>query len=165
MGTGKTAVGKRLARALNMKYVSTDDIIEAREERPINDIFAKNGEPYFRKVEKDVVKEISGMQNVVVAAGGGAVLDDDNMNNLRKSSMLICLKATPEDIVERTKNVSRRPLLNVPSPIDTIRKLLEKRAPFYAKADHIVDTSGKNLDQIVEEIIKIVRNKEGFYNG
>ena len=70
MGTGKNATGRRLARKLNMKYVSTDDIIEEKEKRPITDIFAKDGESYFRSVEKEVVREASAKEGLVIATGG-----------------------------------------------------------------------------------------------
>lgn len=152
MGTGKNVVGKRLARSLKMKYVSTDDIIEQKEKRAIKDIFASDGEPYFRKVEKEAVKEVSSMKNTVIAAGGGAVLDSENIENLKRGGILICLNATPEDILERTKSYTHRPLLNVPDPLGKIRELLERRSPYYAKADYQVETSGKDLDKIVEEI-------------
>ena len=160
MGTGKTAVGKKLARILKMKYVSTDDIIEGREKRSINEIFTKEGEPYFRKVEKEVVKDVSGIKNLVIAAGGGVVLDDGNIKNLKRDGVLICLNATPEEVLKRTGTSFHRPLLNVPSPLEKIRELLEKRKPYYAKADHTVDTVGKKIDQIVDEIIKIVRSEQ-----
>lgn len=156
MGTGKTAVAKRLARVLKMKYVSTDDIIEEREGRAIKDIFARDGEPHFREIEKKVVKDISSMENVVVAAGGGVVLDATNMENLKEKGVLICLNATAKDILERTKTCAHRPLLNVPDPQAKIKELLDKRAPYYKKADYQVDTSGKALEKIVDEIKDIV---------
>jgi len=152
MGTGKTAIAKRLARRLKMKYISTDDIIEEREKRPINKIFTKDGEPYFRRIEKEVVKEASSMKNVVIAAGGGVVLDNENIENLKANGVIICLNATPEDILERTKSYTHRPLLNVPDPLGKIRELLEKRAPYYKKADYEIDTSGKTLDEVLKEI-------------
>ncbi len=153
MGTGKTVVGKRVARKLKMKYVSTDDIIEAKEKRTITDIFAKDKEPYFRKVEKEAVKYASSMDNVVIAAGGGVVIDNENVENLKKNGVLICLNATPEEILERTKNYAHRPLLNIPDPLGKIKELLQKRTPYYKRADYQVDTSGKSLDEIVSEIV------------
>jgi len=156
MGTGKTAVAKRLARKLKMRYVSTDDLIEAREKRLIKDIFAKAGEPYFRKVEKEVVKEAASADNSIIAAGGGVVLDNENMENLKQGCTVICLNATAEDILKRTESYAHRPILNVPDPLAKIKELLEKRAPYYKKADYQVDTSNKNLNAVVEEIERIV---------
>ena len=156
MGTGKTAVAKRLAHELKMKYIATDDIIEKREKKPVNDIFANDGEPYFRKVEKEVVENVSSMSGVVVATGGGVVLDNENMENLRKNGVVISLNATPEEILERTKSYAHRPLLNVPDPLGKIKELLKERAPYYEKADYQVDTSGKALKGIVEEVKGII---------
>ena len=152
MGTGKSGVGKQLARELNLKFLSTDDLIEEREKRRISEIFEKSGEPYFRKVEKEVVEEVSGLADVIIAAGGGAVLNEENMANLRKNGIIVCLNAAAEVIYERTKRYRHRPLLNVDNPIEKIRQLLETRAPFYAKADYRVDTSGKTVREVAKEI-------------
>jgi len=159
MGTGKTAVGKRIAGSLKLKYVSTDDIIEAKEARPINEIFAKDGEGYFRKVEKEAVKEASLMKDVVIAAGGGVVLDDENIKLLKETGVLVSLDATAEEILERTKNFAHRPLLNVPDPLSKIRELLKARAPYYKKADLSVDTGGKTVGQVADEVMGIIKGK------
>lgn len=156
MGTGKSVVGKHLAKQLSMKFISTDNIIEEKQKQPINDIFSKSGEPYFREIEKGIIKEVSGLENVVIAAGGGAVLDEENMINLRKKGIIICLNATPEAIYERTKKYKTRPLLNVKDPIAKIKELLIYRAPFYAKADYQIDTSKKSISEVITEIVGIV---------
>ncbi|MDD5449630.1 MAG: shikimate kinase [Candidatus Omnitrophica bacterium] len=156
MGTGKSAVGKRLARQLNMKFISTDSVIEEREGRPIAEIFEKSGEPYFRGLEKSLISEISKEDNAVIAAGGGAVLDNENMANLRKKGVIICLDAAPAVIYERTKKYKHRPLLNVEDPLLKIRELLDKRAPCYAKADYRVDTSDKSIDEVVGEVLTVI---------
>ncbi|MFH1753470.1 MAG: shikimate kinase [Candidatus Omnitrophota bacterium] len=155
MGTGKSVVARRISRALKMRYLNTDDIIEAREKRPISEIFAKDGEPYFRAIEREVVKEASSTENAVIAAGGGVVLSEENMSNLRKKGVIVCLNASAEDVYERTKSYAHRPLLNVPDPLAKIKELMDKREPYYRKADHQVETSGKSLDKIVDEIIAI----------
>jgi len=156
MGTGKSVVAKRLSRRLKMKYVSTDDIIEAKEKRPIYEIFAKDGEPYFRAVEREAVKEASSMENVVIAAGGGVVLSEENMANLRKRGFVVCLNASAKDVYERTKSYAHRPLLNIPDPLVKIKELMDKRGPYYRKADYQVETSGKSVDEVAEEIENIV---------
>lgn len=159
MGTGKSAVGQRLAERLNMRFVSTDELIEKQEGRPITEIFAKSGEPYFRKIEKEVVRRVSELDNVVIAAGGGVVLDEENMENLRKKGVIICLSATPEVIYQRTRDYNHRPLLNVPDPTKRIKELLDKRAPFYEKAEFSVDTSSLSIDDVVEEVLKITKKQ------
>jgi shikimate kinase len=155
MGTGKTVIAKRISRKLKMKYVSTDDIIETREEKSINEIFSQDGEAHFRSVERDAVREVSSMDNVVIAAGGGVVLNDENMRNLRAKGVIICLNAAAEDIFERTKSYANRPLLNVPDPLGKIKELMKIREPYYKKADHQVDTFGKSIEEVTDEVIAI----------
>ncbi len=153
MGTGKSAIGRRLAKELKLKYVNTDEIIEEQERRPISEIFAKEGEPYFREIEKKVVREVSSMDGVVIATGGGVVLDSGNMENLAKCGVIICLNASPEVILERTK---RYTLLNIPDPLARIKELLKERDPYYKKADFQVDTTDKRLEAVVKEIEGLV---------
>ena len=143
-----------------MQYVSTDDLIEKREKATINEIFTKKGEDYFRSIESEIMREASAMENVVIDAGGGAVLRDENWANMKERGITICLTADEETIMERTKKYKHRPLLNVEDPKQKIRSLLAKRAPFYAKADHCVDTGKLTVKQTVDKIVEIV-NKEG----
>ncbi|MFA6320410.1 MAG: shikimate kinase [Candidatus Omnitrophota bacterium] len=157
MGTGKTTIAIQLANKLGMRYVSTDDMIEKREKRTINEIFTKSGEEYFRDVESDVVREISQAEGLVVDAGGGVVIREENLVNLKSSGIVICLTADEDTIMERTKKYKHRPLLNVEDPKQKIRALLAKRAPFYAKADHFIDTGEFTARQVIEKIEAIVK--------
>ncbi|MEE9499948.1 MAG: shikimate kinase, partial [Candidatus Omnitrophota bacterium] len=91
MGTGKTVVARALSEKLGMRYVSTDHLIEEKEKTSISDIFSKKGENYFRKAEKDVIKDVSLMENVVVDAGGGVVIDPENVEYLKKKGIIVCL--------------------------------------------------------------------------
>src|SRR3989338_9212771 len=141
MGTGKTVIAKALSKRLDMKYTSTDDLIEEQEGKKIADIFKENGEPYFRDVEQDIIKEISAQDNIVIDAGGGAVLRDENINNLKERGIIICLLASVDTILARTSGKSHRPLLNVENPRKNIEELLARRAPLYAKADYTIDTT------------------------
>ena len=160
MGTGKTVVGKKLAEKLRMKFVDMDDLIEAREKMTISDIFEKKGEPYFRKVESEVAKEVAKQSGFVVATGGGVVLNYDNVKTLESSGIGICLKSTPATNKARGKHERHRPLIAVENPEERIRQLLEYRQPFYAKVKHQVDTDFLTIDEIVEEILEIIRGKE-----
>jgi len=156
MGAGKSVVGKKLAAKLNKDFVESDDMIEAREKMPIRDIFEKKGEPYFRRVEKEVIKEASSRKNVVISAGGGAIVDEENFNNLKNSGTLICLKASPDTILKRTKDLKTRPLLNVPDPKKRIEELLKKREPYYNKANFIIDTDNLSIEQVVLKITDLL---------
>lgn len=155
MGTGKTTIATRLAARLKMEYLSTDDLIEKREKRTINEIFTKDGEDRFRDIESEIVREVSGMENVVIDAGGGVVLREENMANFKSNGIVICLTADEDIVMERTKKYKHRPLLNVEDPKQRIRTLLAKRAPYYAKADHCIDTGKLTVKQVVEEIVNI----------
>ena len=157
MGAGKTAVGKRLAESLGCEFVDLDDLIEDREGRKINEIFAQHGEPYFRKIEKQVTIETAKRSGLVIACGGGVVLNKENVEALKASGVMIYLKATPELILERTKNYKHRPLLNVDNPKKRIEELLEYRAPYYAQADVIIDTDKLSIDEVVDKILAIVK--------
>jgi len=157
MGTGKTTIATALANRLKMRYVSTDDMIEKREKRTINEIFTKSGEDYFRDIESDVAHEASRLENVVIDAGGGIIIREENIAALKAGGIVICLTADEETIMERTKKYKHRPLLNVEDPKRKIRDLLAKRAPFYAKADYCIDTGKLTPRQVVEKAIEIAK--------
>ena len=105
MGTGKTTVGKRLSEEYNLEFIDTDELIEKKAgNKKVNKIFAKFGEAHFRKLEKDVIREIAAEKDSVIATGGGAIVDK-NLAVLKKcSSIIICLTSRPDVIVLRTRN-------------------------------------------------------------
>lgn len=159
MGTGKTVVAKKLAKMRGMEYLDLDDVIESDRGQAISQIFAEDGEPSFRKLEKETAARISKLDNLVLATGGGVVLDPDNVKNLKRNGVMICLEAEPEVIYSRVKDQTHRPLLNIPDPMKKIRELLDARAPYYAKADFLIDTSDLTIDEVVGEILKIIKTK------
>jgi len=156
MGTGKTAVGKELARKKKWQFVDLDELIELREKRTIADIFAKDGEPYFRKIEKKILNEVSRENKFVVACGGGIVIDQENIKTMKEAGIIICLTATPEAILKRTSGYAHRPLLNVKYPKKQIELLLKLRSPFYAQADKTIDTSKITVKEVVEKVLKLI---------
>lgn len=142
MGTGKTVIGRILAKKLKMKFRDTDLLIEKKEGRSIAKIFSENGEEYFRKLEREVIKVVSRENNAVVSTGGGVVLSQGNMKQLRRNGVIVCLKSKPKVILERIKHQKgSRPLLNKPNPLKEIKSILKERAPYYMQADFVVDTS------------------------
>jgi len=161
MGTGKTCVGKLIARKLDMEYVNTDTLIEQKEGAPIKDIFDKKGEDYFRKIEKEIIAEVSKKQKAAIDTGGGVVINSSNVRDLKKNGIIFCLNATPKEILERTKKYIHRPLLNVDDPLKEIKRLLEARKEHYKKADYQIDTTGKNADEVSAKIIAIYNRKNG----
>lgn len=160
MGTGKTCVGKELAKKKNWQFIDLDELIELKEKRLISEIFAKSGEPYFRRLEKKVLREVSKEKNFIVACGGGIVTDQDNIKIMKETGFMICLSATPDIILKRTCGYTHRPLLNVSDPKRQIELLLKLRAPYYAKADRTIDTSKLSIKEAVTKILKLIPKKE-----
>jgi shikimate kinase len=157
MGTGKTAVGRELARLLDRKLIDVDSEIEKSQRMTINEIFRRSGEQKFRELETGMLRTISKIHNVIIATGGGAILKQENRDILGENGIVICLTAKPETILRRTGDNSDRPLLQVENPIEKIRELLNFRNPFYGKADIMIDTEGKTPLQIAEEIMVKVK--------
>ena len=154
MGTGKSGIGKLLAKRLGMEYLDTDEIIEKRQRKSIYQIFEEKGEDYFRKVESEVVEEVAELNGYVIATGGGVVLKQVNVNLLRKRGVIICLRADPQIIWQRVKDNNQRPLLSgFSNRKEKIRKLLKERAPFYSKADLTIDTSYLSEEKVVDKIV------------
>jgi shikimate kinase len=160
MGTGKTSVGRLLAEKKKLYFVDLDELIELKEQRRIVDIFVKEGEPYFRKIEKKALKEVARQKKFVVACGGGVVLDKENIKVMKKSGILICLTATPKEILKRVSLNSGRPLLNVENPAGRIKLLLKMRAPYYMQADKTIDTTRFSIKEVVEKISRIAGKKK-----
>lgn len=154
MGTGKTAIGKRLANRLGREFVDTDKEIERVTGKTIPQIFAQDGELRFRSEERLVIQKLSRREGMVIATGGGAVLNPDNVADLKRNGILICLAADPEVIYQRVRGKKQRPLLNKKGDLRVqIQELLAKRKPFYQVADYTVDTGNRLPDRVVDEII------------
>ena len=158
MGTGKTVIGAKLAQVLDKEFIELDELIVQKAGKSIPQIFAEEGEIQFREYEMEICKEISQRENLVIACGGGIVLNKLNLDYLRQSSIIICLKSSPEVIFQRISKdgKEKRPLLNKPDPKAEISKLLKFRAPFYnAATEHQIDTSKLTVDEVVEKIREI----------
>ncbi|NLE65231.1 MAG: shikimate kinase [Elusimicrobia bacterium] len=158
MASGKTFASKEIALRLGRQRVSTDEMIEKREGRPIARIFSESGEPYFRAIEKDVVREVAAQTGLVIDCGGGVAANDENFKALRSSGISFYLEATPESVYRRTKGKTDRPLLNVADPLQKIKELLAQRDPHYRKAHFIVDSNEDNIGKVVDEILSILQS-------
>ncbi|MDD2679402.1 MAG: shikimate kinase [Candidatus Omnitrophica bacterium] len=159
MGTGKSAVGSALAKKKKWRFVDLDELIELREKRAIADIFAKEGEAHFRRLEKKALKEVAKEKKFVVACGGGIVIDEENIKIMKDSGIIICLKASPEEIFKRVSGTTHRPLLKVQNPKERIELLLKLRSPYYAKAHKCIDTSKLPVKEVIAKILKVVAGK------
>lgn len=160
MGTGKTLVGKELAKKKKLHFLDLDDLIELKEKRSIADIFSYKGEPYFRRLETEVLKEVACEKGFVVATGGGIVINSENIKVMKESGAVICLTAKPQVILKRTSGYAHRPLLNVKDPKKQVEHLLKLRAPYYAQADKAIDTSRLSVKEVVAKIIKLTAKKK-----
>lgn len=154
MGSGKTSVGKILAKKLNLKFFDTDSIIERATGMKISEIFARFGERRFRDLESELVELLSKKKGAVISTGGGVVVRQRNIENLRKSGVIFWLKASEETIYQRIRGCKDRPLLQVENPVQRIRELLNKRASLYERADYTVETDGFTPEEVADRIIK-----------
>lgn len=161
MGTGKTAVGQVLAAEIGYALRDLDDVIVAREGRTIPEIFAAEGEAYFRQVEGEVLAELAERPQTVITTGGGAVLAAANRERMAARGVTVCLQATVDEIVRRVGDDPNRPLLR--SEQDGLRerveRLLHERDGLYDFADLHVDTTGKDVSGITAEIVRHLSNR------
>ncbi|VAV84271.1 Shikimate kinase I [hydrothermal vent metagenome] len=161
MASGKSTIGRVLAKKLDYNFIDLDDYIEATEKESISDIFETSGEIYFRKRETQYLNEIiANKNNIVLALGGGTPCYGNNMETVLNSEHVtsIYLKTTIASIVERLETEKdKRPLvshLNTTNELsEFVGKHLFERVQFYSKAKYIVDTNNKNIEEIIEEII------------
>ena len=158
MGTGKTSVGKTIASKLGMSFVDMDQLIEEREKRKISDIFATDGEKYFRNLEFNLAKELSQQNNLVIATGGGVVLNPENITNFESSGIVFCLTATPEVIMERVAKETHRPLLEGDEKMRKIMSILESRKELYNSIKNRIDTSNMTIQEVAVKIIETFKS-------
>ncbi|MCO6451549.1 MAG: 3-dehydroquinate synthase [Caldilineales bacterium] len=155
MGTGKTAVGREVAARLGREFVDMDDLIVTQAEMSIPEIFERYGEERFRLLESAIVRQLAGQRGLVVATGGGALVDDGNREAMARSSLLICLTATPDIIINRIGGDTNRPMLNGGEARQRILDLLARREPAYAEMPYRIDTSARDVDAIAAEVISL----------
>lgn len=153
MGTGKSSVGQLVAAQLHFTFLDTDHVIEARAGKSISEIFAQQGEPAFRELENKIVGELVTRKRTVISTGGGLPANPDNLASLKTHSLVVCLWASPEKILERVRTQTHRPLLNEADPLAKIRSLLEERGPYYRQADVLLNTELRSLKDVAQQVI------------
>lgn len=158
MGCGKTTVGLRLSYRLRRAVIDTDKEIEKEEKRAISDIFATDGEPYFRDKETACLQKlIERTGNQIISVGGGLPLREENRRLLHELGQVFYLCAKGETIYERLKDDTTRPLLQGGDPLTKIGTLLRERDPYYRDAaDVVITVDGKSFSEILDEIEKNV---------
>jgi shikimate kinase len=155
MGSGKTAVGRELARLLQIEFYDSDIEIEQRTGVDIPYIFEREGEPGFRERERDAIESLTALENVVLATGGGAVLLPENRARLATRGLVVYLRTSVDQQIERTRHGKHRPLLLTADPRAKLVELLERRAPLYESiADLIIVTDGRHVREVAEQILE-----------
>lgn len=142
-GSGKSTVGRHLARRLGVPFEDSDHVIEQRIGGPIKDFFAREGEAAFRDLEQTVIAELARRGDGVLATGGGTVLREANRRALREAGVVIYLRSSPESLWRRLRNDRKRPLLQVDDPLAKLRELYEARDPLYMEAARFVIETGR----------------------
>lgn len=160
MGAGKSTVGQALSERMQVSFRDTDCWIEEKQGRCISDIFAEDGEDYFRKLETDCLKELlEQKENGVISAGGGLPLREENQELLRKMAYTVYLQVSKETVLERLKGDSSRPLLQVADRETRIAEMIQVRHPIYLEAaDTAVEVDGREVEEIVKEILDLFLN-------
>ena len=154
MGAGKTAVGRRLAKALGWPFQDADAAIEAAAGTTISNIFAEIGEAAFRDKERRVIARLLGEERQVLALGGGAFMDPETRALVRAKALSIWLRADLDTLVRRTGRPGKRPLLAGGEPRARLAELLRQRAPIYAEADLAIDSSNAPLSAVVKRVLE-----------
>ena len=142
-GSGKSTVGRHMARRLGLPFLDSDHVIEERLGCSIREYFEREGEPAFRDLEEAVIAELSQSADTVVATGGGAILRPSNRQNLHDRAQVIYLRSTPEEVFRRLRHDNNRPLLQVKDPMARMRELFEQRDPLYRETAHFVIETGR----------------------
>lgn len=157
MGSGKSTIGSRVAARLGLDFVDTDDLVASVTESTISDLWNARGEESFRRLERQMIGSAAAGKPVVAATGGGVVLDQGNIAVMRRSGLVIWLRASPEVLAKRIGRDSTRPLLaDSEDPVETLRALLRDREDRYAQAAHaVVDTDDRPVTEIVEEVLAL----------
>ena len=166
-GTGKGAIARSLAKRIGYKFLDTDHMIMDKHLVNVSEIFQNHGEEHFRKLEEEAVREACSEENCVVGTGGGAPMDPKNAGVMKKNSIVIMLDCTPEVIHSRICGDPNRPsLTDLADEFSEIKFMLKKRLPIYRKlADFETDTTAKEIEENVDEIVKFLKKKGVKFNA
>ena len=158
MGSGKTAVGRRLATLLGIEFIDSDAEIEKRTGVDVRYIFEKEGEVRFRERERDVIADLTALEGVVIATGGGVILDPANRERLAKTGTVVYLETTVDTLVRRTKSTKTRPLLMNDDPRAVLERMMLVRRPLYENAaDLRIETTGRQVRAVAADIQQRLR--------
>lgn len=157
MGTGKTTVGRAVGYKIGFEVLDSDHEIERMQRKTIADIFAQDGEPAFRALEREFIESGHPAERTLVACGGGLVVQPNMLERLKSKGVVICLHASVETILARTARHRNRPLLEVENPEERIRTLYAAREAIYRKSGTLILTDARPLHDIVAHVIRTWR--------
>ena len=158
MGAGKTAVGTALARQLGVEFKDSDEEIVRAANRTIAEIFERDGEPFFRARETEVIGRLLRGTPCVLSTGGGAFLAEANRRLIHDVGISVWLKADLELLWQRVRHKTTRPLLRTANPRETLRELYEKRQPFYAQADIVVESAAeRSVEDMASRVVEALK--------
>lgn len=157
MGTGKTTIGRVVAQKIGFELVDSDQAIEQQQGRTIAEIFARDGEAAFRRLEREYIEHGHPTARTVVSCGGGLVIPTGMLELLQSRGVVVCLHASIETILARTARHRHRPLLNVDDPDVRVRALYAEREPVYKRAGTVLLTDARPLNDIVAHVIRAWR--------
>ena len=163
MGSGKSAVGRALAERLSLAFVDTDTRVEENAGRTVVEIFARDGEPAFRRLEAEAIESQAG-RPAVVALGGGAMAQPGAPKRLRASGRVVWLRARPETLAQRVGDAGERPLLaglDAAARVERLEQLLAEREIHYGQAHAAVDTDGLDVDGVCEAVMAALDGPRG----
>lgn len=153
-GSGKTTVGRQLARRLRVPFVDSDHAIEQRLGCSVRAFFEREGEDQFRDIEQDVIEQLTRESPRILSTGGGAVLRQQNRRHLRERGKVVYLKSSPDELFRRLKHDTNRPLLQVADPLTRLRDLFSQRDPLYCETAHfVIETGRPSVSTLVNMIV------------
>ncbi|MCA9755761.1 MAG: shikimate kinase [Candidatus Eisenbacteria bacterium] len=155
MAAGKTHVGRRLGERTGMPFVDIDLLIMELEQNTVEEIFRVKGEPYFRGIESRLLGELCRGSGQIIGCGGGTILAEENRRTLAQRCETVWLRVSEAQVLRRLEDpdAPRRPLLEGLDATRVVHDLLQAREPYYAQADHVVETDGRTVEAVAEEIV------------
>lgn len=161
MGSGKSSVGRELARRFGAPFVDVDERIESDAGCTIRELFAREGESAFREREKAALREVLSVRGCIIATGGGAFADEENRSLLRSYARVVYLEAAVETLLERLAGALGRPMLDGEDPAGVVRELLSRRVSGYRTADVTVRTDGRTVEEVARQVADWIDRAEG----